>query len=91
MRILENEIKKNGYDYICLLRGLKAFVYFQSLNGEPVAYEVFKKRINKAYEISGVHIEEGEAFPGNEAFGKWAWTYNTEAEAKKKFGEIEHG
>jgi hypothetical protein len=91
MRILDNEIKKNGFDYVCILRGLKAFVYVQHQNGLPVAYEVFKRKINKDYEIAGVQIEGGESFPGNEAFGKWAWSYKTEADAINKFQDLENG
>ena len=91
MRILENEINKNGFQYTCVLRGFKAFVYVQHQNGLPIAYEVFKRKINKDYEIAGVKIEGGEAFPGNEAFGKWAWSYKSESDAIKKFQDLENG
>ena len=91
MRFLVREIKKNGYTYRCILRGLKAFVYSQNLDGQIIGYETLRRKVNKAFEVAGCKIEEGEAFPSNESFGKWAWSYKTYEDASKKYQEIEHG
>ena len=91
MRQLQAQIKKNGYDYYQLKRGLKAFIYSQRIgNGPVVAFEVFRLKEHKPYTISGVDIEGGEAFPSDEAFGKWAWTYPRIDQALAKFEELEN-
>jgi hypothetical protein len=51
--------------------------------------EVFEKRINAAREIQGVKIPASEAFPGDEAFGKWAWTFPTESQCQAKAAELD--
>lgn len=51
-------------------------------------FEVFQRRINKARQIAGVDIPASEAFPSDEAFGKWAWCYKELSDAAMKAGEI---
>lgn len=56
------------------------------------AYEVFRVKVQKATDmvLGGVtvHYEEKEALPNDEAFGKWAWTYNTFDEANQCFEDM---
>lgn len=56
--------------------------------------EVFEKRINAAWhrmdkDGNKIDIPASEAFPGDEAFGKWAWTFPTEAQCQAKAAELD--
>lgn len=37
---------------------------------------------------NGIVVQEHEAYPRDRDWGKFAWTYNTLEEAKKKFNEL---
>lgn len=102
MKTIPEKLRKNGFDYELLERCDTCAIYKQidtRENGEKViiAYEVFEIRKRKECEINGTKIEGGEIFPGNNAFGKYAWsctTYNGSkpehglADAYKKYEEI---
>jgi hypothetical protein len=95
---------KNGYEYRLLDRSCKAAIYEQKvekeINGEigkTVGYEVFQIIIGKAYSLVQKHGKKkgdiyqypaAEKFPGNEDFGKWAWSYTSKDCAMNKFNEI---
>ena len=92
---------KNGYAYKLLKRNKKAAIYSSTNEKFPeddsVAYEVFKVVVSKPCAImqkSGTkagmwyQYPSTEKFPGNEDFGKIAWSYNTIGLAQKKFVEI---
>jgi hypothetical protein len=55
--------------------------YLKNAEGKPlmedrlVGYEVFQCRVQPASEFNGVQFKEKELFPGNEAFGKWAFYF----------------
>lgn len=92
MKLLSNEIHKNGYTYLQCFRGEKSAMYRQVDKEDPskvYAYEVFKLKINKGGERFGQVFDDSEAFPNDEAFGKWAWTYSTLTNAIEKFRELE--
>lgn len=80
MKKLEKNIKKNRFNYKLIERCDKAAIYEQfavdAVTKEvyTVAFEVFYIKISKATEINGRAILGGEKFPGNEDFGKTAWT-----------------
>lgn len=76
MTPLREHIRKNGFDYYKVLETEKGFIYRQDDNGKTVAYETFKRKVNTQFNC--------ESFPGNEAFGSWAWTYRTLEDAKKR-------
>jgi len=80
MKELEIELTKNGFDYRQILKNDKAYIYSQSLNGKIIAYEVFEHKVNEYYNCV--------SFPGNGAFGVWAWTYHNLENAKSKFNQI---
>jgi len=93
MDLLKGEIQKNGFLYKLYKKGEKAYMYEQSDPREDAfhAYEVFKIRIDKPKEIFGIQLPEREKFPGNEDFGKWAWSCNQLDRALIKFELIETG
>jgi len=82
MKILPEKLRKNGYDYELLERCDTHAIYKQIDNKENgdsiiVAYEVFEIKKREDCEINGVKIEAGEIFPGNSAFGRYAWSCAT--------------
>lgn len=90
MRELQRTFTKSGFDFELVQAGEKAFWYLKTQNGKKVAYEVWRKKIHKEREMAGKLIEAGEAFPSDESFGKWAWSYPTFEASKAKFDELEN-
>ena len=69
-----------------------------SASGIPshlVSYELFRVRQQKETDMvmggTSVHLEAKECLPGDNAFGKWAWSYNgaTEEQALDKYRNLE--
>lgn len=92
MDLLPDKINKNSYIYNLIQRGEKAMVYEQI---EPednviVGYEVFRRKIDKPKVVFGVELGEREVFPGNEDFGKWAWSITDKERALDRFKNIEN-
>jgi len=87
-------LHRNGFDYECIKSGAKAFIYLQRYSKfggiEIVYYEVFKKVIAKECTLGGNFIPEHIAFPGNEAFGNWAWTFRDKDKAIARFNQLEN-
>lgn len=52
-------------------------------------FESFERKINKARVIDGVELPASEAFPNDEAFGKWAFLSETIEGAELKAAEID--
>lgn len=67
MKPLEKNIRKNGYDYEQVKSTDYGYIYAQKIADKVIAYEVFKYKENTQFDCV--------SFPGNEAFGLWAWTY----------------
>ena len=89
MKTLPEKIRKNGFEYIQVLKGNRSRVYKQRVHENRCNYEVFLIKINPERKIGNKTIKANERFPNDEAFGSWAWTYKTYEEALKKFNEIE--
>ena len=81
MKTLEKEIRKNGFDYKLVERNETCAIYEQINNDDgekyTVAFEVFKIKITKDATICGNQLIGGEVFPGNEDFGKTAFSFGT--------------
>lgn len=92
MDLLPEEIRKNTYIYKFYKRGKKAMMYEQIDPEEQktIAYEVFKRKIDKPKVVFGIELNEREIFPGNEDFGKWAWAIANEEKALAKFDLLEN-
>lgn len=95
MKKLASEINRNGFLYKQIKRTDKSALYEQILlemeESKTIAYEVFKIRIGKPKIVFGVELPEKEKFPGDEDFGKCAWTYPDIEKALNKFRQIENG
>lgn len=87
-------LRRNGFDYECINSGEKAYIYLQRYdkigNNEIIYYEVFKKTVVPDMTLGGNFIPEHISFPGNEAFGVWAWTFRDKEKALLKFKELEN-
>ncbi len=92
MDLLPEEIRKNTYLYKFYKRGEKTMMYEQIEpdTGRTVGYEVFRRKIDKPKVVFGIQLNEREIFPGNEDFGKWAWSITDEGRALGKFDLIEN-
>ena len=73
---IEWPITKRGIKYSLHSENEGATICTAELFGKTW-FEVFEKRVNKEYEIAGNVIPAKEAFPPDEAFGKWARCVNT--------------
>jgi len=83
------KVRYNGFDYVQLLRSGFAYIYRQTVNGFYY-YEVFKHKIAPEKNIKSKIIPSRIRFPNDEAFGYWAWSYNSLDRAIIKFFEL-HG
>lgn len=97
LEILPEKVKKNGFVYILVERTTEKCIYQQTDDGEIYGYEVFKTCIRLFREhmiklavtrnqpINTAWKEYREQFPGDEEFGKRAWTYKNLDDAKKRY------
>jgi len=69
MKELDKEIKKRGFCYIQRFADTSGYVYEQSLNGVTVGFEAFLRKENTQFNCV--------SFPGDNAFGVWAWSTKT--------------
>ena len=84
MKTLPLKIRKNGFTYVQLLRGMKTFLYEQrGPEGRVIGYEVFKEKIRSKRFIKGNRLEASIRFPHNEAFGNWAWSFGVFSSKKR--------
>ena len=89
---LEKIFRKNKQTYTQVKRGKKAVIYRQTNEeGIDVGYEVFMIKIQKAFGFVVNHYPAREKIPGNEAFGKWAWSLGSKESALEYFKMIESG
>ena len=79
-------IKRRGFTYIQLQDDGGYYLYEQRLqeSGKIVGCEVFKRKVYPQREAFGKIFPAAEAFPHDEAFGSWAWSYYALEKAKKK-------
>lgn len=93
MEILANEIRKNGFIYTLHKKGEKTYIYQQYCpeTERVMGWEVFQIKVDKPKVVFGVELGEREIFPGNEDFGKWAWSYSSYDKASEKFIYVENG
>lgn len=88
MNILPINLRKNGFDYTQILRQGNKAIYEQTYTEIVAYYEVFKIRTQPEKILRGNLIQSGEVFPGNEDFGKTAWSFKTLAKAMDKFNSL---
>jgi len=100
-KMLEPEIKKNGFIYKLFKRGEKALIYAQydkrdaedggGISETPIAYEVFLSKISPPKIAFKKPYEAYEMFPGNGVFGIWAWSCMTAEKVEVRFANLEKG
>ena len=69
MKELDLVINKGGFTYTQVFKNDKGYIYSQSKNGIQYNFEAFLHRENNYFNCV--------SFPGNEAFGSWAWSCRT--------------
>ncbi len=88
MNHLLDTLRKNGFTYTQVLREGNKAIYEQSITRKLKYFEVFVIRTRPERLLKGKLILGGEVFPGNEDFGKTAWSYRTYEKALLKFNSI---
>ncbi len=94
---LPEELKKNGFVYKLVKRENAKCIYSQST--PIIAYEVFKTKITNLEKsqqhfnkLNGTDIKAShefkEIFPGDEDFGKRAWTYQSLEKALERYNSL---
>jgi hypothetical protein len=86
---LPSEKKYKGFEYRRMKRGENAIIYEQRWNGILIAFEVFKIRSHDAFTLAGREIPAAESWPGDNAFGVWAWSVKTFKRALERFNHLE--
>jgi hypothetical protein len=69
MKELDLVINKKGFVYTQVFKNDSGYVYEQKLNGRVIAFESFFRRENTMHGCI--------SFPGDNAFGIWAWSCST--------------
>lgn len=88
-RELPKEYKHSGMTFKQIDRTKNAAIYADEKAG---VWEIFKIKIGKASKIKTggkvVDVPERERLPGNEDFGKWAWSFSDETKAWNQYKKI---
>lgn len=66
MKELDKIIKRRGFVYIQEFAGTSGYVYRQEFQNQVVGFEAFLRKENTQFNCV--------SFPGDNAFGIWAWT-----------------
>ena len=90
MKLLPEFLKKNGFTYTLLLRGQRSCIYEQHVTQEMTYFEVFINKVKPEQVILGRSYTEREVFPGNEDFGRTAWSYRDYKSAMKRYDVLEN-
>lgn len=95
MKTLPLTLRKNSFCYTQALRGQRSCIYEQRVSETSSYFEVFLIKIKPERKviIKGVEktFEAKEAFPHDEAFGKWAWSFCHWDSAIWRYEELESG
>ncbi len=75
MKDLAKDIKRGGFDYSQVFNGPKGYVYSQTAKGRLIGFEAFLRKENTQFNCI--------SFPGDNAFGIWAWSTRTLEKALK--------
>lgn len=91
--ILKPEYSKGGYSFHYVIRTPDAAVYEQRDGKRIAGYEAFEVKVRQPTESNFVDIPT-ECYPGNEAFGSHAWSFNgseSKGRAIERMHEIQEG
>lgn len=90
IKILPEIIRRNGFTYKLVTRTSEKAIYAQYCENVLTSWEVFQIRV-RGTQFSPLlrkSLDASERFPGNEDFGKTAWTYRTLKKALIKYNEL---
>lgn len=90
MQQLPDSYSKNGYRYYLEQRNHKAAIYSQYQGSLLYAYEVFRIKIASEKTIKEIFYPEHERIPGNEDFGKFAFTIENWHDAQIRYDQLTH-
>lgn len=77
LRLLESSFEKLGRAFEKVEEGPAFMIYSVKMKDSPRKwFEVFQRRVYPAREIEGKPFPPSQAYPSDEAFGKWAWTFD---------------
>ena len=90
IKILPETIRKNGYTYVLLRRTTEKALYAQYHRNVLIAFETFKIKVQQSRFSTLLHTIQPpcERFPGNEDFGRTAWTITEYQKAVEKYNEL---
>lgn len=88
MKPLENNYRKNGFDYLLMHRTAMVACFKQTKEGRTVGYEVGWVKSDKGGSFAGVTIEPGERFWSNEDFGSMAWSFVNYGDALARYNDL---
>ena len=90
IKILPEIINKNGFSYILVTRTQNKAMYKQTNDNIQVGFEVFLIRVRGTHfsPFLNKSFDTSERFPGNEDFGKSAWSFMDYQKAFKKYDEL---
>lgn len=87
MKELPDLMKKRGITYKLLAKNEYGYIY--SLIDPKSGYDVFERRVtpkgSRTINGESVCYQESVSFPGDRAFGVWAWHYMSEEKAFERF------
>ena len=90
MKKLSDIVSKNGFTYRMLQRTEKKALYAQYYQNTLIGFEVFLIRIRGAQfsYILNKTLPPAERFPGNEDFGRTAWSIQKYEDAIIRFNKL---
>lgn len=88
MEPLSTRIEHTGFTLTQVRRDGNFAVYAQSRGGRVTSYEVIEVQRRKAETIAGRAYPEREAYPGNELWGRAAWTVMDRHEALERLANL---
>ncbi len=80
MKQLSDTIKRNSFTYKKEGENQAGFLYGQYDGENLVGFEVFERREN--------HYHDCISFPGNNAFGLWAWSFFGKGAKNRAVGRL---
>jgi len=88
LKPLPNKFRKNGYNYILIIRNDKVACYEQEYTENLKYYKVFIVQVNPAHKFMGKAVPSREVFPSYKEIKKTAWIYKTMKGAFRKVVEL---
>lgn len=85
--LLETEFTKHNKTFTQIKRTNSVFMYSVTDN-DIIHYEVFTRKTQKEFTLSGKTYPAKEKYPNDESFGSWAWMFIKIDNANSKYDEL---